>query len=62
MRYRGRKTFRFGPLFFSFSQNGFTSWGVKIGPYTYNATRKRSSLDTPGIGGIRHQHGKKDRA
>lgn len=56
MRFRARKTFRIGPLFANFSQRGFTSWGIRIGPYTWNATRRTSSIDTPGIGGFTHKH------
>lgn len=56
MRFRARKTFRFGPLYFTFTQRGFSSWGVKVGPFTHNVTRKTSSINTPGPGGFHHQH------
>lgn len=52
MRYRARKTLRFGPLFVNFTQRGFSSWGIRIGPWTWNATRGRHSVDTPGPGGV----------
>lgn len=52
MRYRLRKTFRLGPLYFNFTQNGFTSWGIRVGPFTRNFTHGRTSLDTPGPGGF----------
>lgn len=56
MRFRARKTFRIGPLFFSFTQRGFSSWGIKVGRFSHNFSRSTSSLDTPGIGGLHHQH------
>jgi hypothetical protein len=58
MRFRARKTLRFGPLFFSFTQRGFSSWGIKVGRYTRNFTRGTSSFDTPGPGAL---HWKDDR-
>ncbi|MCW2901709.1 MAG: hypothetical protein JWO67_3974, partial [Streptosporangiaceae bacterium] len=38
MRFIARKTVRFGPLFFRFTQRGFTSWGIRIGRFTRNFT------------------------
>lgn len=52
VKFRARKTLRFGPVFFTFTQNGFSSWGIRIGPFTRNFTRSTSSLNTPGIGGL----------
>lgn len=52
-RFRARKTFRLGPLFANFSQNGFTSWGIRVGRFTRNFTRGTTSIDTPGIGSFR---------
>lgn len=56
MKFRARKTFRLGPLYFTFTQRGFSSWGIEVGPFRHNFTRKTTSIDTPGIGGIHHQH------
>lgn len=61
MRYRARKTFRLGPLYFNFTQNGFSSWGIRLGPVSHNFTRRTSSLDTPGPGGLHHQHRRNSR-
>lgn len=61
MKFRARKMFRFGPLYFTFTQRGFSSWGVRVGPFTHNFTRKTSSIDTPGLGGFHHQHGRRPR-
>lgn len=58
MKFRARKTFRFGPLYFNFTHRGFSSWGIRIGPITHNFTRKTSTIDTPGPGGFHHQHGR----
>lgn len=52
MRFRARKTFRLGPIFFTFTQNGWSSWGIRIGPFTHNFTRNTSTIDTPGIGSL----------
>lgn len=52
VRFRARKTVRVGPLFWSFTQSGFASWGVKVWRGTYNVTRRTWSIDTPGPGGI----------
>lgn len=50
MKFRAPKTFRVGPLFFRFTQRGFSSWGIKVGPWTKNFTRGTTTLDTPGPG------------
>lgn len=60
MKFRARKTFRLGPLFATFTQRGFSSWGIKVGRFTHNFTRRTSSIDTPGIGHVVHRHGRKD--
>jgi hypothetical protein len=52
MRFRARKTFRFGPLRFNFTQSGFSSWGVQIGRWSWNAKTRRHYIDTPGPGGF----------
>lgn len=59
MRFRARKAFRLGPRFATFTQRGFSSWGIRIGPYTWNATRRTSTIDTPGPGSWHHQHGRR---
>ncbi|GAA1251743.1 hypothetical protein GCM10009609_13850 [Pseudonocardia aurantiaca] len=60
MRFRARKTFRLGPLFFTFTQRGFSSWGIRIGRFTRNFTRGSTSIDTPGPGGL-HSTGRRKR-
>lgn len=57
---RGRRTF--GPIFVNyvrdtpFSLPRITSWGIKVGRWTRNVTRKTDSVDTPGRGGIRRRY------
>jgi hypothetical protein len=41
------------------TQAGRRSYGIKIGPFTHNFTRRTTSIDTPGPGGFHHQHGRK---
>lgn len=60
MRFRARKTMRLGPLFFTFTQNGFSSWGFQLGPWRRNFTRGTNSVDTPGPGSV-HWGGKAGR-
>jgi hypothetical protein len=48
MSIRARKTLRFGPVRFNFTEHGFTSWGVKVGRWSWNARTRRSSVDLPG--------------
>lgn len=52
MRFRARKTVRIGPVKLNFTQSGFSSWGIQIGPWSWNAKTRRNHLDTPGPGGI----------
>jgi hypothetical protein len=59
MRFRARKTFRFGPFYMTLTQSGGRSFGIKLGPITYNFTRRTTSIDTPGPGGFHHQHGRR---
>jgi hypothetical protein len=43
-----RKPIRLGPFTWHFTQNGFSSWSVKIGPWSYNSRRDRHRVDLPG--------------
>lgn len=52
MKFKARKTFRLGPLYFNFTQRGFTSWGIRIGPWSRNVTRGTWTVDTPGPGSL----------
>ena len=50
--FRARKTFRIGSprccVRFNFTQRGFTSWGLHLGPWSWNARTRRHSIDLPG--------------
>ncbi len=48
MPIRARNTFRVGPIRLNFTQGGFTSWGVQVGPWSWNACTRRQSVDLPG--------------
>lgn len=48
MRFRARKRLRFGPLVINLTQRGFTSWGVKLGPWSWNSRTRRQRVDLPG--------------
>lgn len=45
---RFRKQIRFGPFSLNFTQNGFSSWGVKVGPWSWNSRTRRHRSDLPG--------------
>lgn len=48
MPFTFRKRFRFGPIFVNVGKRGVTSWGLKVGRLTWNATRRTTSVDLPG--------------
>lgn len=50
MGFKFRKRMRLGPLVLNFTQRGFSSWGLKIGRWSWNATRRKHTFDTPGPG------------
>jgi hypothetical protein len=52
MRFRLRRSFRIGPLKLNFTQRGFSSWGLQVGPWTWNARTGRHTIDTPGPGSM----------
>jgi hypothetical protein len=43
-----RKVVRFGPLKFNFSNSGFSSWGLKIGRWSWNSKTRKQRVDLPG--------------
>jgi Protein of unknown function (DUF4236) len=44
--FRSRK--RLGPLVLNFTQRGFSSWGLKIGPWSWNSRTRAHRVDLPG--------------
>ena len=43
-----RKRMKFGPLIFNFTKNGFSSWGIKIGRWSWNSKTRAHRVDLPG--------------
>lgn len=58
-RFRARKTVRLGPLFWTFTQRGFSSWGIRVGPFTRNFSRGTTTVDTPGPGSLHWGRGRR---
>jgi hypothetical protein len=58
MRFRVRKTVRLGPVRLTLSEKGFSSWGLKLGPWSWNARTRRHTIDTPGPGAF-HSRGRR---
>jgi len=43
-----RKQWKLGPLRFHFTQNGFSSWSIKIGRWSWNSRTRAHRVDLPG--------------
>ena len=43
-----RKSKKFGPFTFHFTQEGFSSWSFKLGPWSWNSRSKKNRVDLPG--------------
>jgi len=43
-----RKQIRLGPIRWNFGKHGFTSWGIKLGPFSWNSRTRQTSVDLPG--------------
>lgn len=43
-----RKTKKFGPLLLHFGRRGLSSWGIKIGRWSWNSRARAHRLDLPG--------------
>lgn len=48
MRLRARKTVRLGPLRLNFTQSGFSSYSLAVGPWSWNSKADRHRVDLPG--------------
>jgi hypothetical protein len=44
--FRQRK--KFGPIILNFTQNGFSSWSIKIGRWSWNSKARAHRVDLPG--------------
>jgi hypothetical protein len=53
MRFHVRKTLRLGPVRIHLTERGFSSWGLKLGRWSWNARSRRHTIDTPGPGYLR---------
>ena len=43
-----RKRLRFGPFVVNAGKRGFTSWGLKVGPWSWNSRTRAQRIDLPG--------------
>jgi hypothetical protein len=50
IRFRARKTFRIWPFRVTVNQAGRVTWGIKVRRYSWSATTRRHTFDTPGLG------------
>ncbi|MEU4688296.1 DUF4236 domain-containing protein [Actinoplanes sp. NPDC023714] len=44
--FRSRK--KFGPLILNFTENGYSSWSLKIGRWSWNSRTRAHRYDLPG--------------
>lgn len=50
MGFKFRKRVRVGPVVLNFTQRGLSSWGLKVGRWSWNAKSRKHTVDTPGLG------------
>jgi hypothetical protein len=50
IRFRARRTLKLGPLRLHLTERGFSSWGLQVGRWSWNARTRRHTVDTPGLG------------
>ncbi|MEV8513066.1 DUF4236 domain-containing protein [Dactylosporangium sp. NPDC051484] len=43
-----RKNKKFGPFILHFTQEGFSSWSFKLGPWSWNSRSRKNRVDLPG--------------
>jgi hypothetical protein len=48
MGFRFRKTINLGLVRLNFTQDGFSSYSVKLGPFSWNSRSRRQRIDLPG--------------
>jgi uncharacterized protein DUF4236 len=56
-----RKREKFGPLVFNFTENGFSSWSLKVGRWSWNSRSKRQRYDLPGPFSWKQDRSKKEK-
>lgn len=52
MRFRVRRTVPLGPIRLHFNERGYRGWGLKVGRWTWSATTRRHTVNTPGPGSV----------
>jgi hypothetical protein len=53
MRFHLRRTLRLGPVRIHLTERGLSSWGLRLGRWSWNARTRRHTFDTPGPGYLR---------
>jgi len=43
-----RKRKKYGPIILNFTENGFSSWSIKIGRWSWNSKARAHRVDLPG--------------
>ncbi|GGS07417.1 MULTISPECIES: DUF4236 domain-containing protein [Micromonospora] len=43
-----RKRKKYGPVILHFTENGFSSWSIKIGRWSWNSNTRAHRVDLPG--------------
>lgn len=43
-----RKRMRIGPVILHFTDQGLSSWSLKVGPWSWNSRRRAQRVDLPG--------------
>jgi hypothetical protein len=43
-----RKRMKIGPFVFNFTEHGYSSWSVKLGPWSWNSRARAHRVDLPG--------------
>lgn len=52
MKFKFRKSQKIGPIKLNFTERGFSSWGIKIGPFSWSSKTRKKKIDTPGPGHV----------
>ena len=52
MKFRARKTISLWFVKLHFTEHGFSSWSIKIGPFSWNSRTNKKHFDTPGPGSL----------
>ncbi len=50
MKFRMHRSMKLGPVRIHMTERGISSWGLQLGPWSWNARSGRHTVDTPGPG------------